>query len=189
MMFYIFMFIIIIQRLFELLIARSNEKWMKRQGAQEFGRGHYLVIVLMHSMFFVVLLLERMIFHRELSVIWPFWLVIFVLAQLVRLWALKSLGRYWNTKILVMPNVEVIQKGPYRYIKHPNYLVVSVELLVIPLLFGAYFTACLFTIINVIMLSIRIPAEEKALKELTEYEGLFQSCNRFLPNLLNKFDK
>lgn len=189
MMFVIFMFVIIIQRLCELLFAKSNEKWMKGQGAQEFGRGHYLVIVLMHSLFFVVLLFEKFIFEREISALWPFLLIVFVFAQFVRVWALASLGKYWNTKILVMPNVDAIRKGPYRYIKHPNYLVVSIELLVIPLLFGAYFTACLFTIMNVIVLSIRIPAEEKALKELTEYECTFQSCNRFLPNLLNKFDK
>lgn len=188
MMFLIFMFVIIIQRLLELLIAKRNEKWMKGQGALEFGRGHYQVMVMMHSLFFVVLLFEKITFNRTVSPLWPFLLIIFVFAQLVRVWALTSLGRYWNTKILVLPNVEVIRKGPYRYIKHPNYLVVSIELLVIPLLFGAYFTVCLFTLMNVIMLSIRIPAEERALTELTEYQGTFQRCNRFLPKLLNKYD-
>lgn len=187
-MFYIFMVVIIVQRLFELLIAKRNEKWMKEQGALEFGRGHYQLIVLMHSIFFIVLLFEKIFFERMISPLWPLWIIVFVFAQLVRLWALKSLGRYWNTKILVLPKVEVIRKGPYRYIKHPNYLVVAIELLVVPILFGAYFTAGIFTLLNVIMLSIRIPAEERALKELTEYEGTFQSCNRFLPNLLNKYD-
>jgi methyltransferase len=113
---------------------------------------------------------------------------VFVCAQLIRVWAISSLGTFWNTKIIVLPNVEVVRKGPYRFIKHPNYLVVSIELLVVPLMFGAYVTACLFTLLNVIMLSIRIPAEEKALRELTEYEGSFEKCNRFLPKLLNKYD-
>lgn len=186
--FLLFITILIIQRLLELVIARRNEMWMKDQGAIEFGAKHYQFIVLMHSMFFIVLLLEKITFSRDLSPFWPLLAIVFVGAQLIRVWALSSLGRYWNTKIIVLPNVEVVRKGPYRFIKHPNYLVVSIELLVVPLLFGAYMTACLFTILNILILSIRIPAEEKALRELTEYEGSFGSCNRFLPKLLNKYD-
>ena len=186
--FLIFISVMIIQRLLELVIARRNEKWMKEQGAIEFGVKHYQFIVLMHSMFFVVLLFEKMTFIREVSVFWPLFAALFVCMQLIRFWALSSLGRYWNTKILVIPNLEVVRRGPYRFIKHPNYLVVSIELLVVPLMFGAYVTACLFTILNILMLSIRIPAEEKALRELTEYESYLGSCNRFLPKLLNKYD-
>ncbi|WP_419956310.1 isoprenylcysteine carboxyl methyltransferase family protein [Neobacillus niacini] len=186
--FFIFISVLIVQRLFELMIARRNEKWMKEQGAFEFGRRHYQFIVLMHSMFFVVLLFEKLTFSREVSVYWPFLSSVFVCAQLIRVWAISSLGRYWNTKIIVLPNVDVVRRGPYRFIKHPNYLVVSIELLVVPLMFGAYVTACLFTILNILLLSIRIPAEEKALRELTQYEGSFENCNRFLPKLLNKYD-
>nr|WP_193747877.1 isoprenylcysteine carboxyl methyltransferase family protein [Neobacillus niacini] len=187
--FFIFISVLIIQRLLELVIARRNEKWMKKQGAIEFGMKHYQFIVLMHSLFFIVLFFEKIIFSRELSSFWPLLAAVFVSAQLIRVWAISSLGRYWNTKIIVLPNVEVVRKGPYRIIKHPNYLVVSIELLVVPLFFGAYITACLFTLLNVLMLSIRIPAEEKALRELTEYEGSFGGCNRFVPKLLNKYDK
>lgn len=186
--FLIFISVLIIQRLLELGIARKNEKWMKEQGAREFGMKHYQYIVLMHALFFVVLVFEKVSFSRELSAFWPLLGVLFVCAQMIRVWTISSLGRYWNTKIIVLPNVEVVRKGPYRLIKHPNYLVVSIELLVVPMIFGAYFTACLFTLLNVFMLSIRIPAEEKALRELTEYEGSFASCNRFLPKLLNKYD-
>jgi methyltransferase len=186
--FLIFISVLVVQRLLELLIARRNEKWMKARGAIEFGTNHYPFIVLIHSLFFLVLLFEKIAFSRELSPIWPLWAAAFAFAQLIRIWAISSLGRYWNTKIIVLPNVEVVRKGPYRFIKHPNYLVVSVELLVVPLFFGAYITACLFTLLNVLLLSIRIPAEEKALRELTEYEGSFGSCNRFLPKLLNKYD-
>jgi methyltransferase len=186
--FFIFISVLILQRLLELVIARRNEKWMKEQGAIEFGMKHYQFIVLMHSMFFVVLLFEKITFSHEISAFWPLFAAVFVCAQLIRVWAISSLGRYWNTKIIVLPNVEVVRRGPYRFIKHPNYLVVSIELLVVPLMFGAYMTACLFTIVNIFMLSIRIPAEEKALRELTEYEGSFGSCNRFLPKLLNKYD-
>jgi methyltransferase len=186
--FLLFISVLIIQRLLELVIARRNEKWMKEQGAIEFGMRHYLYIVLMHSLFFVVLIVEKVTFSRELSRVWPLFGALFVCAQVIRVWAISSLGRYWNTKIIVLPNLDVVRKGPYRFIKHPNYLVVSIELLVVPLLFGSYITACLFTLLNVFMLSIRIPAEEKALREFTEYEGSFASCNRFLPKLLNKYD-
>jgi len=102
---------------------------------------------------------------------------------------MSSLGKYWNTKIIVLPHAQVVRRGPYRYIKHPNYFVVTIEFVVIPLLFEAYFTACLFTILNGLILSIRIPEEEKALKTLTEYEGTFQNCKRFIPRLLNKCDR
>jgi methyltransferase len=186
--FSIFISVMILQRLLELVVARRNEKWMIEQGAIEFGMKHYQYIVLMHSLFFAVLLFEKITFSRALSSFWPLLAAVFVCVQLIRVWAISSLGRYWNTKIIVLPNVDVVRKGPYRFIKHPNYLVVSLELLVVPLLFGAYITACLFTLLNILMLSIRIPAEEKALQELTEYEGSFGACNRFLPKLLNKYD-
>ncbi|MEH7255579.1 isoprenylcysteine carboxyl methyltransferase family protein [Neobacillus niacini] len=186
--FFLFISVIIIQRLIELMIARKNEKWMKEQGALEFGTNHYPFIVLMHSLFFLVLVFEKIAFSRELSPIWPLLAAVFIFAQLMRVWAISSLGRYWNTKIIVLPNVDVVRKGPYRFIKHPNYLVVSIELLVVPLFYGAYVTACLFTLLNILMLSVRIPAEERALRELTEYEGSFEKCNRFLPKMLNKYD-
>lgn len=186
--FFIFFSVLIIQRLLELAIARRNEKWLKERGAIEFGMKHYQFIVLMHSLFFVVFLFEKVTFSRELSTFWPLLAAVFVCSQLIRVWAISSLGRYWNTKIIVLPNVEVVTKGPYRFIKHPNYLVVSIELMVVPMMFGAYITAGLFTLLNVLMLSIRIPAEEKALQELTEYEGSFESSNRFLPKMLNKYD-
>ncbi|MFP7297905.1 isoprenylcysteine carboxyl methyltransferase family protein [Neobacillus niacini] len=186
--FFIFFSVLVIQRLLELGIARRNEKWMKERGAKEFGKKHYHFIVLMHSLFFVVFFFEKVTFSRELSSVWPMFAAVFVCAQLIRVWAISSLGHYWNTKIIVLPKVDVVRKGPYKFIKHPNYLVVSIELLVVPLMFGAYITASLFTLLNILMLSIRIPAEEEALKELTEYEGSFESCNRFLPKLLNKYD-
>lgn len=94
----------------------------------------------------------------------------FLLVQAGRIWALTSLGEFWNTKIIVLPEARPIKRGPYRYLKHPNYVIVSIELLVIPLLFHAYMTAVIFTILNGYLLSIRIPAEEQALAQLTEYK-------------------
>jgi methyltransferase len=182
--FLVFFSIVILQRLIELLIARKNEKWMKAQGAMEFGRNHYQYMVCMHIIFFTSLCIEKIALNREISSLWPFLLVFFLLVQGIRIWVITSLGRFWNTKIIVLPNSEVVRKGPYRLIKHPNYLVVSVELIVLPLLFKAYATAILFTLLNMVILSIRIPQEEKALEMLTKYEESFQERNRFIPKLV-----
>ena len=184
-----FFLLIILQRIVELFIARDNEKWMKQRGALEFGTKHYRYMVLLHLLFFTVFFLEKITLNRGLSHLWSLLLFIFFLTQVVRIWAMSSLGKYWNTKIIVLPHAQVVRRGPYRYIKHPNYFVVTIEFVVIPLLFEAYFTACLFTILNGLILSIRIPEEEKALKTLTEYEGTFQNCKRFIPRLLNKCDR
>jgi methyltransferase len=181
--------IIISQRIVELFIARHNENWMKKKGAIEFGSNHYRYIVLMHILFFISFFFEKIFLNRALSPLWPLILFLFIIVQLVRVWAIASLGRYWNTKIIVLANAKVIKRGPYRYIKHPNYFVVSIEFIVIPILFSAYFTAIIFTIVNIIILSIRIPEEERALQKLTEYDSVFQHCSRFLPILLNKCDK
>ncbi|HET6872075.1 MAG TPA: isoprenylcysteine carboxylmethyltransferase family protein, partial [Sporolactobacillaceae bacterium] len=98
-------------------------------------------------------------------------LIIFILCQVFRIWVLTSLGPFWNTKILVLPGAEVVVKGPYRYIKHPNYLVVALEILVLPLIFQAFLTAFVFTLLNAcLLLGVRIPAEERALKEYTNYK-------------------
>ncbi|MED3563333.1 isoprenylcysteine carboxyl methyltransferase family protein [Bacillus xiapuensis] len=186
--FFIFWCLIILQRLIELRIARNNEKWMMEQGAIEYGHEHYRFIVWMHLLFFLVFISEKITLNRGISDTWQWLLFVFILTQLVRVWALFSLGKYWNTKIIVLPGANVVKRGPYRWIKHPNYLIVSIELLVIPLLFNCFLTAAVFTLLNIFMLSIRIPKEEQALKTYTEYEGAFHKCNRFLPKLLKKYD-
>jgi methyltransferase len=179
---------ILIQRLTELWIAKKNEQWMKGKGAIEFGTKHYQVIVFMHVLFLVSFLAEKIIFNRSLSGLWLALIIVFVGTQFLRIWAISTLGKFWNTKIIVLPNADVIRTGPYRFIKHPNYLVVSIEMLIIPLLFNAYITACIFSLFNAMMLAVRIRAEEQALRTFTEYDGTFQRSNRFLPKLLNKYD-
>jgi len=173
MLFSIVISIVALQRLIELFIARRNEKWMLGQGAFEAGAAHYPIMVSMHIAFFISLLLEVVVLGRTLS---PFWMVllgIFLLVQMARIWCLLSLGKFWNTKIIILPGAAVVRRGPYRWIRHPNYFIVTIELLVLPLLFGAYFTAVLFSLLNVWMLSVRIPAEEKALKDATNYRETF----------------
>jgi len=146
---------------------------MRNQGAFEVGARHYPIMVTMHVMFFVSLLLEVVIVNRPLSPIWVVFLSVFLIAQVARIWCLTSLGKFWNTKIIILPGADVVKKGPYAFIRHPNYVIVTTELLVLPLIFSAYFTAILFTMLNIWMLSVRIPTEEKALKQATNYEEKF----------------
>lgn len=179
MAFYLFFILIIFQRLAELIIAKRNERNMKQNGAIEFGKGHYPIIVIIHSLFFVGFFFEVVFFKQELSPIWPFMLTLFLFTQAGRLWVLFSLGAFWNTKILVLPQAPTVKKGPYRFIKHPNYLIVTLEFLIIPLLFQAYVTAVIFSVLNAFVLAaVRIPAEERALKLLTSYEEAYETVSR-----------
>lgn len=158
---------VILQRLLEVLYARFNEKTMKRQGAIEFGAGHYKWIVLLHVLFFLSLLLEVWATGPGLGTGWKIFIGAFATAQFLRVWALSSLGRFWNTKILILPGANKVKKGPYRWLPHPNYLVVALEIASLPLIFGAWRTALIFSIANaLLLLLVRIPAEEKALQQL-----------------------
>lgn len=154
---------IIMQRLVELRIAKRNEEWIKRRGGIEVGQKHYKWFVIVHALFFISILLEVAYKETIVQEVNLFLLTTFILAQLGRLWCIHSLGRFWNTKVITLPGVALIKKGPYKYIKHPNYIIVAVELIVIPLLFGAVVTAIIFPILHVILLIIRIPSENKAL--------------------------
>lgn len=168
MLFYFILGFVIIQRLIELLVAKRNEKWMIAKGAYEVGATHYPFMILLHVSFFISIVVEVMFVT---SVFTPHYglLLVFLVLQLLRVWCLVSLGKFWNTKIIILPDANVVVKGPYAYIRHPNYLVVCLEIIVLPLMFQAYVTAICFTILNFIILSIRIPLEEKALKEATNY--------------------
>ncbi|MFF2497823.1 isoprenylcysteine carboxyl methyltransferase family protein [Peribacillus sp. NPDC058075] len=174
MIFAIFIIVIAIQRLVELYIAKQNEKQLKAAGAVEYGESHYRWMVLMHLSFFIVLIIEVIMLERNMSGLWPIWLTLFLIAQSGRIWAIRSLGKHWNTKIIVVPDADVVIKGPYKYVKHPNYIIVATEILVISLLFNAYYTAIIFSLLNVWMMTVRIPMEEKALKEHTEYSTVFK---------------
>ena len=164
---------VIVQRIVELFIARNNEVWMRSQGAYEVGASHYPFMVAIHIGFFISLIFEFVILDRSLSANFLLFLVIFLGLQMMRVWVISSLGRFWNTKIIVLPGAHVVNKGPFRLLKHPNYVVVSCEIFIIPLMFGAYFTALVFTLLNLIILSIRIPIEEAALREVTDYTKVF----------------
>jgi methyltransferase len=150
--------LVTLQRLAELLIARRNTAALLARGAHEVARGHYPLIVAVHA--------------GWLATLW--WLApgkpvsmpllgLLVLLQLGRLWVLATLGRRWTTRIIVLPGEQLVAAGPFRFVRHPNYLVVIGEIAVLPLAFGLWKVALLFSLLNAAVLAIRIRAEEQAL--------------------------
>src|SRR5699024_7945718 len=159
---YIILAILIVQRLGELWIAKRNEKHLKGLGAIEVGEKHHKWFVIVHVAFFIAIIMETTVAGHVATTLNPYLLTLFIVAQIARIWCMTSLGVFWNTKIIVLPNQPLIQKGPYKYIKHPNYIIVGLELCIIPLLFGAYMTALIFPLIHIVLLGIRLPLENNA---------------------------
>ena len=153
------------QRLLELRLSRRNERRLRSRGAVERGREHYPYMVGLHVLWLASTLAEGTFREHRLRRL-P--LAAFLAVQPLRYWAIHALGGHWNTRILVVPGEKLVDKGPYRYLPHPNYLVVAVEILTFPLVFGARFTALVFSALNAALLSVRIKEEERALKELAE---------------------
>ena len=159
MYFIIFILFLIIQRLSELYIARGNERWLRSQGAVEYGKEHYPFIVALHTLFIISIIVEYIL--RGNTPIDFVFLILFALLLLFKLWALSSLGKYWNTKIFRVPGAGPVKKGPYKLFKHPNYFIVVCEIAIIPMVFHLYYTAIIFTVLNAIMLTVRIRVENK----------------------------
>ena len=155
---------LILQRIFELVLAERNRRWALARGGKEWGSRHYPLIVAIHTLFYISLVLEWRYRSQGWSAAWPMWLGLLLAAQLLRLWVIRSLGRCWNTRIIVVPGMKLVTQGPYRYIRHPNYLVVIVEMLTIPMLCGAHLTAAVFSLANILVLIQRIREEERALE-------------------------
>lgn len=165
----IFITFLITQRIIELMIARRNERKMKQMGAIEAGEEHYYLFIVLHVAFFLSLIIETVFTQAILTTGGAFLLWgIFIATQIFRIWCMQSLGMYWNTKIIVLPHSQRVRKGPYRFMKHPNYIVVAIELSVIPLLVQAYITAIIFPLLHLLLLCIRIPTENSALRQLEQ---------------------
>jgi methyltransferase len=158
--------LVALQRLLELVYSRRNERRVRARGAVERGAGHYPVMVALHSFWLISTFVEGLLRGPEIPAWWPVPLVAFLLVQPLRYWAIVSLGTNWNTRILVVPGGKLVKSGPYRYFPHPNYVVVAVEILTFPLIFGAWITAIVFSLLNATLLFVRIRIENRALEEL-----------------------
>jgi len=149
---------LVVQRLIELAFAQFNTGRLRAQGAVEFGAAHYPLMIVLHSLW----LLALWVFGHAQPVN-LFWLAIFVLLQFGRLWVIASLGRRWTTRVIVLRGKEPVARGPYRWLKHPNYLIVTLEIAVVPLALGLPAFALLFSAANAALLAYRIRIENEAL--------------------------
>jgi methyltransferase len=150
------------QRLGELVLARRNTARLKAQGAYEVAPGHSPLIVILHAAWLIGLWV--LAWNRPLNL--PL-AALFIVIEGLRIWVLTSLGARWTTRIIILPGVALVRRGPYRFIPHPNYTVVAAEILVLPLAFGLWAYALLFTALNAAILFVRIRAENAALAGAT----------------------
>lgn len=146
------------QRLGELVLARKNTARLMAQGGVETGAAHYPLIVALHAAWLAGLFV--LAWDRPVN---GYWMALFVLLQLGRVWVIASLGARWTTRIITVPGETLIRRGPYRFVSHPNYIVVAAEIAVLPLAFGLTAFAAIFSILNAAILAIRIRTEAGAL--------------------------
>jgi len=154
------------ERLVELAVSKRNLSWAFARGGREYGRGHYPAMVLLHFALLVGCVVEVWAFDRPFLPALGWTMVAVVLAtQALRWWCISTLGRRWNTLIVVIPGLPLVKAGPYRWLRHPNYVAVVVEGIALPMVHTAWITAVTFTVLNAFLLRVRIRAEEDALTQ------------------------
>lgn len=153
-----------LERLAELVVSTRNATWSFAHGGRETGRGHYPVMVVLHTGFLVAMLVEAFV-RRPVVPGWLAWsmLALVLAAQALRWWCIATLGRRWNTRVIVQPDAALVRRGPYRWLHHPNYVAVVAEGLALPLIHTAWLTAVGFAVANAAVLRVRIRVENAAL--------------------------
>jgi methyltransferase len=151
--------LVTLQRLGELWLSKRNTARLIEQGAREHAPGHYPLIVALHGAW-----LAALWWLAPSRPIDGFWLAMFVLIEIARIWVIYSLGPRWTTRIIVLPDAPLVRRGPYRFVDHPNYVVVVAEIAVLPLVFGLWQVALIFSVLNGAMLAVRIREENRALR-------------------------
>ena len=159
--------LVALERVAELVVSQRNARWSLAHGGRESGRSHYPVMVLLHTGLLVGMLVEVWVRRPDvpLALAAPMLLLV-VASQALRWWCIATLGRQWNTRVIVVPGMPRVTGGPYRLVPHPNYVAVVVEGFALPLLGGAWITAVVFTVANAALLTVRIRAENAALAGL-----------------------
>ena len=150
--------LVTLQRLGELWLSNRNMRRLFARGATEVGAAHYPLIVAVHALW-----LAALWWFAPGRPVEGFWLALFTLLQLARVWVIATLGDRWTTRIIILPDAPLVRAGPYRFINHPNYAVVVGEIAVLPLVFGLWSLAVLFSALNAAVLLIRIREENRAL--------------------------
>jgi len=163
----IFLLLIGCERLWELRLSRMHAAASMSRGGKEFGQGHYPPMVVLHTALLIGAPLEAWLAHRPFIPALGFsMLALVVMAQMLRYWAITTLGDQWNTRVIVVPGADRIRRGPYRWLTHPNYVAVVIEGLALPLIHTSWLTALVFSILNLFLLRVRIRCEDAALAEL-----------------------
>ena len=163
--FTIYILLIIIQRITEMRISKRNEKILLQKGAIEFGKSHFKFLIMLHALFFISMVIEYSLRAKiiELTLYNVLLLSFVVILQAFRFSTIKSLGIYWTIRIFRVPGEPLIKTGLYKYLKHPIYIIVILEIIIIPLVFNLYLTSIIFTVLNLIAITVRITVENKAL--------------------------
>jgi len=151
--------LVVLQRLGELVLAARNTGRLRAEGAFEIDARGYPAFVLLHGGWLLSLAL---FVPATAPPSWPL-LALYAVLQLGRVWVIASLGRHWTTRLIVLPGAPLVRRGPYRFVRHPNYLIVAAEIAVLPLAFGAVAIAVVFSIANLLLVARRIAIEERAL--------------------------
>jgi methyltransferase len=156
--------LVALERLAELVVSTRNAAWSFERGGRESGRGHYPVMVALHSGFLVAMLVEAWVRRPDVppALAWTM-LALVVASQALRWWCIATLGRRWNTRVIIVPGLPPVTSGPYRFLSHPNYVAVVVEGIALPLVHTAWVTALVFTVLNVVLLRVRVRAEVAAM--------------------------
>jgi methyltransferase len=163
--FTVLVLVVALERLAELVVSKRNASWSLARGGVETGRGHYRVMVLLHTGLLLGALAEVWLLGREFVPVlgWSM-LAVVAASQVLRWWCIATLGRQWNTRVIVVPGMPLVRRGPYRWLPHPNYVAVVVEGLALPLAHTAWLTALVFTVANAWLLTVRIRVEATALR-------------------------
>lgn len=172
------------ERLYELALSLRNRRRALAQGGVESGQGHYPWMVLVHSLLLIAAPLEVWFLDRRFQPVVGALLFAIVLGTMaLRYWAITTLGERWNTRVIVMPAVPAVATGPYRFLRHPNYVAVTLEVAALPLVHSAWLTALVFSALNALLLRVRIAAEERALAAHSSYQDTLGALPRFLPSV------
>jgi methyltransferase len=154
------------ERLVEVRVSLRNAAWSFARGGVEHGRGHYPAMVVLHTAFLAAAPLEVLLLGRAAPAAWPVLLALALGCQALRWWCIHTLGPRWNTRVIIVPGLPRVTAGPYRFLSHPNYVVVAAEGVVLPLVHGAWLSALAFTALNALLLRVRLRVEESALRTL-----------------------
>ncbi|HET6917873.1 MAG TPA: isoprenylcysteine carboxyl methyltransferase family protein [Jiangellaceae bacterium] len=162
---YVFLVLAVgVERVAELIVSEQHARWAFAHGGVEYGRSHYGVIAAVHAAMLVCCVGEVAVTDRPFLpwLGWPM-LTVVLAAQALRWWCIASLGKQWNTRVIIVPGLPLVATGPYRWLRHPNYVAVAVEMFALPMVHTAWVTAVGFSVANLGLMAVRIPIEERAL--------------------------